>query len=76
MTTRRSKKEKTNPVLAALRRAFEAALAEARANGTPCYVWEDGKIIDIAQRKTAQAKPEKPKAAKPKAKSRRAKRSP
>jgi hypothetical protein len=36
------------PALAALRRSAQRALAEARDHGTPCYVWQDGKVVDIA----------------------------
>jgi hypothetical protein len=34
--------------LQALRRAARIALDEARKSGTPCHVWQDGKIVDIA----------------------------
>ena len=34
-------------VEAALRRSAARALAIARATGTPCFVWQDGRIIDI-----------------------------
>jgi len=33
---------------AALRRSARNALELARATGTPCYVWVDGKMVDIA----------------------------
>jgi len=35
-------------VEAALLRSAARALALARATGTPCFVWQDGKIVDIA----------------------------
>lgn len=35
----------------ALRRAAKSALALARQTKTPCYVFKDGKIVDIAIRK-------------------------
>jgi len=38
---------------AALRRAAKAAHALARKTKTPCYIWKDGQIVDIAaKRKT------------------------
>lgn len=43
------------PALIALRRAAQTALEQARAQGTPCYVLENGRIIDIA--KTVDPKP-------------------
>jgi len=33
---------------AALRRAARSALTLARKTKTPCYIWKDGAIIDIA----------------------------
>lgn len=39
--------------LAALERAAKTALARAKKNGTPCYVQENGKIVDIAKPKRA-----------------------
>lgn len=33
---------------AALRRAAKTALALARKTKTPCYIWKDGQIVDIA----------------------------
>lgn len=33
---------------AALQRAAAYALALARRTGTPCYVWQDGRVADIA----------------------------
>ncbi len=41
--------------LRALKRAAINALALARQTGTPCYVMEGNKIVDIAKR--GQAKP-------------------
>ncbi len=40
---------------AALRRAAKAALLLARKTKTPCYIWKDGQIVDIAARKKASA---------------------
>lgn len=39
------------PAFAALKRAAKKALEEARRTGTPCYVLEGGKLVDIAKRK-------------------------
>lgn len=36
---------------AALKRAAKAAHALARKTKTPCYIWKDGQIVDIAVRK-------------------------
>jgi hypothetical protein len=36
--------------LKALRRAAKRALELARRTGTPCYVMENGRIVDIAKR--------------------------
>ncbi len=36
---------------AALRRAAKAAHLLARKTKTPCYIWKDGQIVDIAARK-------------------------
>ena len=33
---------------AALKRAARSALATARSTGTPCYILERGKLVDIA----------------------------
>ena len=33
---------------AALKRAARSALATARSTGTPCYILQHGKIVDIA----------------------------
>ena len=40
---------------AALRRAVARALALARQTGTHCYVWQDGKIVDLAAEKEEAA---------------------
>jgi hypothetical protein len=37
-------------VLKALRRAAKKAVELARRTGTPAYVWENGRIVDIAKR--------------------------
>ncbi len=42
-------------VEAALRRSAARVLALARANGTPCFVWQDGRIVDIAPAHKAEA---------------------
>lgn len=42
--------------LAALKRAAKNALALARQTGTPCYVMEGNKIVDIAKRGRAKTK--------------------
>lgn len=36
---------------AALKRAAKAAHLLARKTKTPCYIWKDGQIVDIAERK-------------------------
>jgi hypothetical protein len=36
---------------AALKRAAKAAHALARKTKTPCYIWENGQIIDLTQRR-------------------------
>ena len=38
---------------AALKRAAKAAHLLARKTKTPCYIWQDGKIVDITGRKKA-----------------------
>jgi hypothetical protein len=38
---------------AALKRAAKAAHLLARKTKTPCYIWQDGKIVDISGRKKA-----------------------
>ena len=57
-------KSKSTPDLAAralsaLKRAGKNALALARQTGTPCYVMEGDKIVDIAKRGGAKAKAKK-----------------
>jgi hypothetical protein len=34
---------------AALRRAGAQALKLAKQTGTPCWIWEDGKMVDLTQ---------------------------
>lgn len=50
----KKKKSRSKPVefpaLIALRRAAKKALEIARQTGTPAYVLQDGKIVDIARR--------------------------
>lgn len=41
---------------AALKRAAKAAHTLARKTKTPCYIWKDGKIVDITIREKAPAK--------------------
>jgi hypothetical protein len=43
-------KKKMPDALKALRRAAKKALEFARLTGTPCYVMENGRIVDIAKR--------------------------
>ena len=45
--------------LAALKRAGKNALALARQTGTPCYVMEGNRIVDIAKRGRAKTKAKK-----------------
>lgn len=40
---------------AALKRAAKAAQALARKTKTPCYVWKDGAIVDIAKKARQKA---------------------
>lgn len=40
---------------AALKRAAKAAHLLARKTKTPCYIWQDGQIVDITGRKKASA---------------------
>jgi hypothetical protein len=35
---------------AALKRAAKAAHSLARKTKTPCYIWKDGKIVNVAER--------------------------
>lgn len=58
--TPQSKQPADPPALIALRRAAKIALELAVATGTPCYVWQDGKVVDIA----AQHRQESPKSKK------------
>ena len=51
--------ELADKVLIALKRAGKDALALARQTGTPCYVMEGSKIVDIAKRGRAKAKAKK-----------------
>jgi hypothetical protein len=41
---------------AALTRAAKQALALARRTGTPCWVMRDGKLVDLAKRRTVVAR--------------------
>ena len=45
--------------LRALKRAGKNALELARQSGTPCYVMEGNKIVDIARSRPAKAKAKK-----------------
>ena len=45
-----SAKRRTDGVLKALRRPAKKAVELARLTGTPAYVLENGRIIDIAKR--------------------------
>lgn len=36
---------------AALKRAAKAAHSLARKTKTPCYIWKDGKIVNVAERR-------------------------
>ena len=38
----------------ALKRSAKAALVQARQTKTPCYIVEDGRIVDIAARKSSR----------------------
>lgn len=54
----KAQKQPDEPMaLKALERAARQALEDARKNGTPCYVWRDGKIIDIAARPKLKSSP-------------------
>jgi len=46
-------------VLQALKRAGKSALALARQTGTPCFVMEGNKIVDIAKRGRTKTKAKK-----------------
>ena len=41
---------------AALTRAGQRALALARNTGTPCWVMQDGKLVDLAKRRRVVAR--------------------
>jgi hypothetical protein len=41
---------------AALKRAAKAAHLLARTTKTPCYIWKDGQIVDIAARKKSPSR--------------------
>ena len=41
---------------AALKRAAKAAHTLARKTKTPCYIWKDGKIVDLMQKSVVKAK--------------------
>lgn len=45
---------------AALKRAAKAAHQLARKTKTPCYIWQDGQVVDIAGRKKGLSKAKKP----------------
>lgn len=49
-------KPSASGALAALRRAAKNALKLAQETGTPCYVMEGNKIVDIAKRGRAKKK--------------------
>lgn len=51
--------ELADRTLAALKRAGKNALELARQTGTPCYVMEGNKIVDIAKRGRAKTKAKK-----------------
>jgi len=44
---------------AALKRAAKAAHALARKTKTPCYIWENGQIVDLTQRRKPLSKTSK-----------------
>lgn len=60
---KRVSQQKVNQLVAdelrALKRAAKSALELARQTGTPCYVMEGNKIVDIAKRGRAKAKAKK-----------------
>ncbi|OGT98618.1 MAG: hypothetical protein A2079_00435 [Geobacteraceae bacterium GWC2_48_7] len=41
---------------AALKRAAKAAHLLARKTKTPCYIWKDGRIVDITAKQNTPAK--------------------
>jgi hypothetical protein len=53
------KSQKKPPALVALERAAKKALELARRTGTPAYVLENGKIVDIAARSRGKRKRQK-----------------
>ena len=55
----KSKAELADRVLIALKRAGKNAQALARQTGTPCYVMEGNKIVDIAKRGRTKTKAKK-----------------
>ena len=46
---------------AAMKRAAKAAHSLARKTKTPCYIWEDGAIVDLQQSTRAKKMPDAPK---------------
>ena len=44
---------------AALKRAAKAAHQLARKTKTPCYIWQDGQVVDISGLKKGTAKAKK-----------------
>jgi hypothetical protein len=46
---------------AAMKRAAKAAHSLARKTKTPCYIWEDGAIVDLQQSTRAKKTPDAPK---------------
>ena len=55
----KSNSDLADRVLSALKRAGKNALELARQTGTPCYVMEGNKIVDIAKRGRAKPKAKK-----------------
>jgi len=55
-----NKKNAVPPALKALRRAAKKALELARLTGTPCFVLENSRVVDIAKR--GRKVPKKPSA--------------
>lgn len=49
-TKPKAARSRKDPVLQALSRAANSALELARRTGTACYVLEDDKVVDIAER--------------------------
>ena len=50
------KRKSVPPDLRPLRRAAKKAVELARLTGTPAYVWENGRIVDIAKRQPQDQK--------------------